>query len=200
MLASLTEEKGQQVLSLLPEHSHEDLLYRLANLKELQPQTLQELERVLELFVDGLDSSQAYPLNGLDKAAALLGRMDSERSHSVLEQLRVANGELAEQLADAMLTFELLLNQSDVTLRRLLDEVPQDLMVKALKGADDEQLKRLYRSLPNRAAQYLAEALEIQGATRRSVVESAQREVLSTLRQLADSGEIELDLYQEVML
>ena len=155
VLASLTPEKAHEVLLLLPESAHNDLLYRLANLKELQPETLLELEQVLDLFVDGLSRNQSCSVSGLNQAASLLGRMNKQHSQSILQVFRDNDNQLAESLVDAMLSFDSLAHQSDETLVRLMEEVPKTVMVNALKLAEPDVTDKLLNSLSGRSTRYL---------------------------------------------
>lgn len=200
VLASLTPEKAHEVLLLLPESAHNDLLYRLANLKELQPETLLELEQVLDLFVDGLSRNQSCSVSGLNQAASLLGRMNKQHSQSILQVFRDNDNQLAESLVDAMLSFDSLAHQSDETLVRLMEEVPKTVMVNALKLAEPDVTDKLLNSLSGRSTRYLQDAMESQEPQPKIVVEEAQKEVLQTLRDLAEQGEVELRLFNEPMV
>lgn len=96
-----------------------------------------------------------------------------------------------------MYNFSILVRQTEDTLERLVEEVDQDLLATALKGADEELLAKVFATMPKRAAQYLREAMEGKGRVRVSAVEEARNQLVQILRQLADAGEIELQLFSE---
>jgi flagellar motor switch protein FliG len=70
--------------------------------------------------------------------------------------------------------------------------VPQDVLMKAIKGTDDALKEKILGNMSKRAAEMLADDLEAMAPVRISEVEAAQKEILSTARRLSDSGEIML--------
>jgi flagellar motor switch protein FliG len=64
--------------------------------------------------------------------------------------------------------------------------------MKAIKGTDDVLKEKILNNMSKRAAEMMIDDLEAMGPVRISEVESAQKEILSVARRLADSGEIML--------
>ena len=87
---------------------------------------------------------------------------------------REQDEEMSQQIQDLMFVFDNLIDVDDRGIQAILREVNQDSLLKAIKGADEE--------LKNKAL----------GPVRLSEVETAQKEILSVARRLADSGEIML--------
>ena len=63
-------------------------------------------------------------------------------------------------------------------------------LIVALKGADAALRERIFRNMSQRAAETLREDLESKGPVRISEVEAEQKEILKTVRRLADEGQI----------
>jgi flagellar motor switch protein FliG len=72
----------------------------------------------------------------------------------------------------------------------LLREVQSESLIVALKGTDAALRERIFRNMSQRAAETLREDLESKGPVRISEVESQQKEIVKTLRRLADEGQI----------
>jgi flagellar motor switch protein FliG len=91
-----------------------------------------------------------------------------------------------------MFVFENLIEVDDRGIQTLLREVPGELLQKALKGSDDQLKEKIFKNMSKRAAEMLSEDLASMGPVRVSDVETAQKEILSIARRLADAGEIML--------
>ena len=63
-------------------------------------------------------------------------------------------------------------------------------LVVALKGAQPELKEKFLANMSSRAAETLREDLESRGPMRLSEVEAQQKEILKTVRRLADEGTI----------
>ncbi|MNN87104.1 Flagellar motor switch protein FliG [compost metagenome] len=91
-----------------------------------------------------------------------------------------------------MFVFDNLADVDDRGIQALLREVSSEVLVLALKGADDPVREKVFRNMSKRAAELLRDDLEARGPVRVSEVESAQKEILTIARRMADSGEIAL--------
>jgi len=99
---------------------------------------------------------------------------------------------MAQHIQDLMFVFENLSDVDDMGIQVLLREVQQDVLMKALKGADDQLKEKLLSNMSKRAAELLRDDLEAMGPIRISEVEVAQKEILSIARRLSESGELML--------
>jgi len=109
-----------------------------------------------------------------------------------MDAIREADEEISQQIQDLMFVFENLIDIDDRGIQILLREVPQEQLQKALKGADDQLKDKIFKNMSKRQVEILEEDHEAMGPIRVSEVESAQKEILSVARRLADSGEIVL--------
>ena len=64
------------------------------------------------------------------------------------------------------------------------------MLIVALKGAQPELKEKFLANMSSRAAETLREDLESRGPMRLSEVEAQQKEILKTVRRLADEGTI----------
>ena len=107
---------------------------------------------------------------------------------AVSSHIREVDAELAQRIEDRMLVFDDLLDLDDRDLQLLLREVQSETLVVALKGAGAALQDKVFRNLPQRAAEMLREDLEAKGPVRLSQVEAEQREILRIARRLAGEG------------
>jgi flagellar motor switch protein FliG len=118
--------------------------------------------------------------------------LDTNVEGQLMDSIREHDEEMAQQIQDLMFVFENLLEVDDRAIQAILREVQQDVLMKALKGADETLRDKILKNMSKRAAEMLADDLEAMGPVRVSEVETAQKEILSTARRLADAGEIML--------
>ncbi len=192
VLSYLEPEQSAEILSQFPEPVRLDLIMRIANLEEVQPAALQELNEIMEKQFAGSSSAQAAKMGGLKAAASIMNYLDTNIEGQLMDAIRDNDEEMSQKIQDLMFVFENLIDVDDRGIQTLLREVSGDLLQKALKGADDNLKEKIFKNMSKRSAETLKEDMQTMGPMRISDVEAAQKEILTIARRLADSGEIVL--------
>lgn len=192
VLSYLEPDQAAEIFSQFPENTRLDLLMRIANLEEVQPAALQELNDIMEKQFAGQGGAQAAKMGGLKAAANIMNFLDTGIESQIMETMREADEEMAQQIQDLMFVFDNLIDVDDRGIQALLREVQQEVLMKALKGADEGLKDKILGNMSKRAADMLRDDLEAMGPIRISEVELAQKEILGVARRLADAGEIML--------
>ncbi|KKL45477.1 hypothetical protein LCGC14_2355300, partial [marine sediment metagenome] len=192
VLSYLEPEQSAEILAQFPEKVRLDLTMRIANLEEVQPAALQELNEIMEKQFAGQAGAQAAKMGGLKAAADIMNYLDTNIEGQLMDSIREHDEEMSQQIQDLMFVFENLMDVDDRGIQAILREVQQDVLMKAIKGTDDALKEKILSNMSKRAAELLADDLEAMAPVRISEVEAAQKEILSTARRLADSGEIML--------
>ena len=192
VLSYLEPEQSAEILSQFAEKVRLDLLMRIANLEEVQPAALQELNEIMEKQFAGQAGTQAAKMGGLKSAADIMNYLDTSIEGQLMDAIREQDEEMSQQIQDLMFVFDNLIDVDDRGIQAILREVNQDSLLKAIKGADEELKNKITGNMSARAAEMLLDDLEALGPVRLSEVETAQKEILSVARRLADSGEIML--------
>ena len=190
VMAYLGGERAAQVLSMLPEDTSADVLYRIACLNDVQQSALRELEELVARQTDDSAKRKKEKIGGENVAAAILNSMSSAEEEAVTEQFKARDAELLARIQELMFVFENLLSVSDRGMQSLLREVKSDTLALALRGADAEIQDKIFRNMSKRAAQMMQEDMEAKGPVRLADVEAAQREVLEVAQRMADAGDI----------
>ncbi|MGF1714629.1 flagellar motor switch protein FliG [Photobacterium chitinilyticum] len=192
VLSYLEPEQSAEILAQFPERVRLDLMMRIANLEEVQPAALHELNDIMEKQFAGQAGAQAAKIGGLKAAAEIMNYLDNNVEGLLMDQIRETDEDMATQIDDLMFVFDNLAEVDDRGIQTLLRDVPQDLLQQALKGADDMLRDKILRNMSKRAAEMLQDDLEAMGPIRVSDVEAAQKEILSIARRLSDAGELML--------
>ncbi|MBY6186879.1 flagellar motor switch protein FliG [Marinobacter hydrocarbonoclasticus] len=192
VLSYLEPDQAAQILSQFTERVRLDLMLRIANLEEVQPAALQELNDIMEKQFAGQSGAQAAKMGGLKAAANIMNYMDTGVESMLMESIRETDEELGQQIQDLMFVFENLSDVDDRGIQTILREVQQDVLIRALKGADDGLRDKILGNMSKRQADLVRDDLEAMGPIRLSEVEAAQKEILAIARKLADAGEVML--------
>jgi flagellar motor switch protein FliG len=121
-----------------------------------------------------------------------MNNLDGSIEAELMEGIKEIDEDMGNQIQDLMFVFENLKEVDDRGIQALLREVSSDVLVVALKGADDELKEKIFKNMSKRAAELLRDDLETKPPMRLADVEAAQKEILITARRMADAGEIML--------
>ncbi len=192
VMSYLEPEQSAEILAQFPEKVRLDLLMRVANLEEVQPAALQELNEIMEKQFAGQAGAQAAKMGGLKSAADIMNYLDTNIESQLMEAIREQDEEMSQQIQDLMFVFDNLIDVDDRGIQAILREVQQETLMRAIKGADDSLQAKITNNMSKRAADMLLDDIEAMGPVRLSEVETAQKEILSVARRLADAGEVML--------
>ena len=192
VMSYLEPEQSAEIMSQFTEKTRLDLMMRIANLEEVQPAALQELNEIMEKQFAGQAGAQAAKMGGLKAAADIMNYLDTNIEGPLMDSMRENDEEMSQQIQDLMFVFENLADVDDRGMQAILRDVEQDALMKAIKGADEALKEKFLGNMSKRAAEMLADDLEAMGPVRVSEVEQAQKEILAVARRLSDSGEIML--------
>jgi flagellar motor switch protein FliG len=192
VLSYLEADQSAEILSQFPERVRLDLMMRIANLEEVQPSALAELNEIMEKQFAGQAGAQAAKIGGLKAAAEIMNYLDNNVEGILMDQIRDQDEDMATQIQDLMFVFENLAEVDDQGIQKLLRDVPQDVLQRALKGADDSLREKVFKNMSKRAAEMMRDDIEAMPPVRVADVESAQKEILAIARRMADAGELML--------
>ena len=192
VLAYLEPDQSAEILGQFSDKVRIDLTMRIANLEEVQPAALQELNEIMEKQFAGQAGAQAAKMGGMKAAAEIMNFLDTNIEGQLMDAMREHDEEMAQQIQDLMFVFDNLLDVEDRGIQAILREVPQESLMRAIKGAEEALKDKMLNNMSKRAAEMLADDLEAMPPIRVSEVETAQKEILVIARRLADAGEIML--------
>ncbi len=192
VLSYLDPEQSAEILTQFPEKNRLDLMMRIADLEEVQPAALQELNEIMEKQFAGQAGAQAAKMGGTKAAADIMNYLDTGIEGPLMDSLRETDEDMSQQIQDLMFVFDNLIDLDDRGTQVLLREVPGEQLQRAIKGADDQLKEKIFKNMSKRAAEMLQDDLEAMGPIRISEVEAAQKEILTIARRLSDAGEIML--------
>lgn len=200
VMAHLDGDQAADVLTHLPEKTRLDILMRVASMDTVQPSALQELNTILEKQFSGNAGSQAKAMGGTKTAAEIMNNLESSVETELMDAIKEMDEDMGNTIQDLMFVFDNLKTMDDRGIQSLLREVSSEVLILALKGADEELKDKIFSNMSKRAGELLRDDLEAKGPVRLSEVEVAQKEILTIARRMADAGEIVLGGSGEEMI
>ena len=192
VVAYLDPDQAGEVLSHFDHKVRLDIVLRVSALNTIQPAALKELNTILEKQFSGNSNTTRTTMGGVKRAADIMNFLDSSIEGPLLDAIRELDQDLSGKIEDLMFVFDNLADVDDRGIQALLREVSSDVLVLALKGADDVIKEKIFKNMSKRASELLRDDLEAKGPVRISEVESAQKEILTIARRMADAGDIVL--------
>ena len=189
ILVHLKRNQAADVLGKFEDRERNDIMLRIATFGGVQPAALQELTEVLNTLLDGQNLKRSK-MGGVRPAAEILNLMKTQQEASAIEAVRDFDQELAQKLIDEMFLFENLIEVEDRHIQRLLQEIENETLLIALKGANDTLRTKFLANMSRRQAELILDDLASRGPVRLSQVEAEQKTILNIVRKLAESGEI----------
>eukprot|EP01034_Spumella_vulgaris_P022647 gene22647-28790_t len=192
IMVHLDNEQSAHILKAFSDRLRNDVLVRVASLEDIQPAALQDLNDVLYRSLSGRESLRKTNHGGVKSAAEIINLLGTTLENNVIEAIRSEDSDLAQKIVDMMFVFEDLLKLDNKAIQLTLKEFSTDQLVLAIKGASLELSEKILGNMSARAAQSMREDLESLGPVLLSEVEAQQKEIIKTVRQLAEDGQIVL--------
>ncbi|HCH0728187.1 TPA: flagellar motor switch protein FliG [Vibrio parahaemolyticus] len=195
-LAYLPADSSSAVLKHLPQDYHDEIIFRIAQLQDIDHQVATDLHELVERCIEKVSASQSVPLSGVKQAADIINRFEGDRG-SLMEMLKLHDEEVVNAIEENMFDFMVLGRQREETMDMLVQQIPLELWVTALKGSDITLQQAIKRSMPQRMVKALEDDMEARGAVALSRVQKARQDIMQMVRELDESGEVQLLLYEE---
>ncbi len=184
ILGHLHHDQAADLLSNLPAGVRPEVLMRLAKLEAVPEEMLVEVDKVLQSQLIAMGGKEGKKVGGVQAVAEILNAVDRSTEEEVLSEIEEESAQMAEEIRNLMFVFDDIRGLDDRSIRELLKEISNEDLTTALKGASDELQDKFFKNLSERASNMIKEDLEIMGPVRLSDVESAQQNIVKTVRRL----------------
>ncbi|MEX0776178.1 MAG: flagellar motor switch protein FliG [Phycisphaeraceae bacterium] len=190
IVSHLPHHKASDILNGLPQPKQIEVVKRVANMEQTNPEVISEVERGLEARLANMLTQSFEKIGGVETVAEMLNLVDRTTEKGIMEGLEAEDPDLVEQIRRLMFVFEDIKAVDDKGIQAVLKEVDNDELALALKTASDELKEKIFKNMSERASQLIKEDMEFMGPVRVSDVEAAQQRIVDIVRRLEDAGEI----------
>ena len=191
ILSYLPYEKAAEVLKTLPEELKIDVALRIVQIGQVDVEIVKELDKVIKNELSKIGGA-TRKCDGIETLANILNQVDGITEEAVLSHIENEDGDLADMVRQKMFVFEDLLQIENRHFRDILQNVDNQLLIKALKTTSDEMKNKVFSNLSERASEMLKEDMEVMGPVKLSEVEEAQQEIIKVAKRLESEGRIVL--------
>ena len=192
IVSFLEHEIAADVLHYLPEDLRADIIMRVAQLETIQPEALEELETIMQKQFTSNSAVKSSNVGGVNQAAKIMNFTKSDMETQIMGNLMERDEDLTGRIQDNMFVFDNLSGVDARSIQVLIRNIETDLLMVALKGADDLVKDTFLENMSKRAGILFLDDMEAKGPMRISEVEEAQKDILRTARRLSDAGEMML--------
>ncbi len=190
IVSHLAHHKAAEILAGLPMQKQIEVVKRIANMEQTNPEVIREVERGLESRLSNMLTQSMEKAGGIPTVAEILNLADRATEKAIMEGLEAEDPELVEEIRRLMFVFEDVLKVDDKGIQMILKEIDNDELGLALKTASPELQAKIFKNMSERAATLIKEDMQYMGPVRVSDVEAAQQRIVDIVRRLEDSGEI----------
>jgi len=190
IVCHLAHHKAAEILAALPMQKQIEVVKRIANMEQTNPEVIREVEQGLESRLSNMLMQSMEKAGGIPTVAEILNLADRATEKSIMEGLESEDPELVEEIRRLMFVFEDIKLVDDKGIQQILKEVDNDELSLALKTASQELQEKIFKNMSERAAALIKEDMEFMGPVRVSDVEAAQQRIVDIVRRLEDAGEL----------
>jgi flagellar motor switch protein FliG len=192
ILSHLESGQAAAILTELPINLQTEVVYRVAELENVSPEIVEEIDQALMEEVAAVKSFEGQQIGGVRSVAEMLNQMDSSLEGNILKGIEEFRQGLADEIRQLMFIFEDLINVDDRGIMAILKEVNNEELILAMKTASDDMREKIFKNMSERAAQMMKEDLEVMGPVRLKDVEVAQQSIIKIAKKLEAEGKIVL--------
>lgn len=197
-LAYIQPKKAAEVLKLFPEELQSKIALKLASTTKTHPEAVLEIARILKKKYETRDKSELTEAGGTQALANILNHMDKTGEDNILKELNDKAPELAGQVKEKLYVFEDILNLDSKEMRTLLGKLGgNDLLIFALRGADEEVKRHFFSAMSQNRASDVIEEMDAMGKTTLKEIMTARNKILFIARELEEDGIIILKKRKE---
>lgn len=192
VLSYLDHDLAAEALQFIPEELQPEIITRIATLDTVQPEALYNLQEVLKRKFKENTAVKATKIGGVEAAAKIMNFSNSSTEQKVLQSMKETNSDLLTAIQDQMFVFENLSLSEERDLQVLLREVEEDMLILALKGADEILREKLLSCVSKKAAANIRDEIAIMGPVKLTEVRKAQKQIVTIARELSAEGKLVL--------
>ncbi len=195
VLSHMDSGGAADVLNALEEDLRVKVTMQIATIKDIQPDVVRTMSKVLEKKLESLLSS-VTEIGGIKVVADMLNKM-GPKSQDILSNINGIDTTLATNIKENMFVFEDLINLGTDNIMKILSNVELADVAVALSRSDQDDIDLITDAMSQRATDRFKEEFELLGKIKIKDLEAAQRKMLDAAQKLIDEGAIDRTMEEE---
>lgn len=198
VLGHLEPATAAAIVGGLDEDLRTDLVKRIATMQAPSPRLLRDLAELLAAKVARLPRNDGEDVSSMEasvrRVADILNAGAGTDNSSLLEALGSDQPELVEAIRETMFTFEDLASVEKMTMQKVLGNLDTKLLALALKSCSETVRESIFAAVSQRTRDMIVEERELMGAVPLTEVQDAQKEIMTIIRGMIESGAIQISV------
>ena len=192
LLVNLDPDVAAKVFEFLPEAVQPQILRRVAKLGPVPPEAIETLRTMLASRATIAKKSPGLMLGGTREAAKIMSAARRVTEQRVMPKLAKIDKEVARAIEEAMFVFDNLLELDDKNLSTLIRSIDSEVLIKSLKGVEEQVRNRFLGCMSSRAADGIRDEMEVRGPMKLAEVLEAQKVMIAVARGLVKDGTLQM--------
>lgn len=189
IVSMLPPSFGARTLLQLDETKRADIVHRAVNMKQVNPKIAEIIHKRVVGLVERLEADRNS--TGAGKVADMMNELEKPQVEALLEALDTISAKDVERVRPRIFLFEDLLEMPQKSRVTLFDDISNDLITAALRGAPQELCEAVLSSLGARQRRMIEADLAVPGGTKRDA-DVARRSITQEAIRLAAADQIVL--------
>jgi flagellar motor switch protein FliG len=187
-LDQLSQEARMSVLNKMDPVRKNKVVLQIGSLSEIPLEAVISMARELEEKVSFIPGPKEFTRGGGKSVATILGEMSEDEAKQYMDQLKVDNSELYDEVKKYFLSYEDLMTLPDsmASVFWMNPDIDLEDMAKALKGFEEEIVNKIIEYLPGKKQ---AMYTPVDGPLSKREVDSSRAKLLGMLKEKFSSGE-----------
>ena len=198
IVAHLNPTSAAEVLAHFSDELRAKIVIRIADLGELSPHIVKKVSSLLETKLESFIGSKVE-IGGAKAVAEIFNRIGQKVAKDTLAFIEQKNVDLASEIKEMMFIFDDIISFGDRDIKEIIKAVEKEALLLALKGSTEDMKQKFTANMSSRAAEAFDEDLSFLGAVKVREVEGAQRKIIEAIKQLSESGVIEMNSDEEII-
>lgn len=201
VVANLDADLAAAVLFELPEGERPGIIQRVATMEDPPPRVLLQVAMNIAERTKGMKRvTKEGPQRKDPRIATVAGILNAApggTEKSVLEKIDAVKPELSERIRESMFEFKDLVLVDRRSMQKILAGLDTKVLALSLKACTDEVRDTILSAVSQRTREMILEERELIGAVAVTEVLAAQKEIVTYVRKLMDSGDLQVNRGRE---
>lgn len=192
-LAHLSPGRSARLLKKLRDPKRSDVAMRIASLSSVAPDVVTAIDTSLRERMGARLGESGQTVEGVGILVEVLTQSSPKLQKAIVESIREHDDKLAVKIQEQLFVFDDIVQLDDRAVQQVLKSIETMDLAFALHSAIPEIQDLIFRNLSERARDSLKEEIEYLQSPKAPEVKAAKGRIVAVIRELEESGAIEID-------
>ena len=192
ILSNLQVDQASNLLAELPEKSRIEITYRLATLKNISPELIEDIEAVLRDKIGAEIADGDHKKSGIETTADLLNAIGQTDQKVILDGIKSMDEGLCDDISSYLFMFDDIVNLQDNAIQKIIGSVDNKILASGLKAAKDQLKDKFFKNMSEKQGGMFKDEIDVLPPMTMKDIENYQSQVLQVVFDLESKGELKI--------